>query len=237
LSNFAEKATTMSPEERVQCRAEAAAAIDRHEHRSDGARVAQALGDGLKLLRDLFFSRVHGDVELAFGVDSMLAPIAQMRTEDAAKTEIDLYQIAEAASHAREQRYVSADEKWCLEWLGRLRLGAVLDSPELAQRLSRYASKGPDDRRRAFSVMLERTLPDARRAPLILYRLLPLAVAVATDLAFNSHAGAAEMRRRQITLLPGIRDCHNCHGAVLDVGEKCQQCGNPMWKHDWLTAD
>ncbi|MBI3463557.1 MAG: hypothetical protein HY000_10940 [Planctomycetes bacterium] len=227
----------MSPEERVQFRAEAATALDSHENRTDGVRVAQALGDGLKTLRDLFFSRVHRDVEQAFGVDSMLAPIAQMRTEDAAKTEIDLYQITESAAHAHAQRYVHTDDDWCLKWLGRLRLGAAVDAPEMAHRLSRYAAKGPDDRRRSFSVMLERTLPDARRAPLILYRLLPLAVAIATDLAFNNHAGAAEMRKRQIALLPGIRDCHHCHGAVLDVAEKCQQCGNPMWKHDWLTAD
>ena len=64
------------------------------------------------------------------------------------------------------------------------------------------------------------------------------------ELARERSRGAAPHRRsqqrrteRQIALLPGIRDCHDCHGAVLDVAEKCQQCGNPMWKHDWLTAD
>jgi hypothetical protein len=227
----------MSPEERVRVRAEAAAEIDHHEGRTDGERIAQGLGDGLKLVRDLLFSRMHGDVEQVFGVDSMLAPIALARTEDAAKTEIDLYQTAEVVAHAREQRYLASEGDWCLRWLGRLRLGAAVDSPELSQRLSRYASKGADDRRRAFSVALERTLPEARRAPLILYRLLPLAVAIVADMAFGNHAGAAELRKRQIALLPGIRDCHDCRGALLDIGEKCHQCGNPLWKHDWLTAD
>jgi hypothetical protein len=227
----------MTPEERAQYRAEAAAAIDAQEHRSDGAIIAPALADGLRTLRDLFFSRVYGDVEQVFGVDSMFVPVQQMQTEDAAKREIDLYQIAEAAAHARAQHYLNATEDWSLNWLGRLRLGSALDTPELGLRLSRYAAKTEDDRRRTFSVILERTLPDARRAPLILYRLLPLSVAIATDMAFSNHASATEMRRRQIALLPGIRDCHDCHGAVLEVGEKCQQCGNPMWKYDWLTAD
>jgi hypothetical protein len=227
----------MSPEERVQSRAEAASEFDRREGRTDGERVTQSLTDGLKLVRDLLFVRVHGEVEQVFGVDSMLLPIAEMRSEDAAKTEIDLFQIAESVAHAREQHYLHADDNWCLKWLGRLRMGAAIDSPEVAEGLSRYAGKGSDDRRRAFSVTLERTFPEAQRAPLILYRLLPLAVALVTDQAFGNHAGATEMRRRQSALLPGIRDCHRCRGAVLDVGEKCHECGNPMWKHGWLTAD
>ena len=227
----------MTSEERVQARAEAASAFDSHTGRTDGAHIAQALGDGLKLLRDLFFARIHGDVEQAFGVDSMLVPVAMMRTEDAAKTEIDLFQVAESAQHIREQSYIPGDDEWRLQWLGRLRLGAAANTPEMSQRLTRYAGKGADDRRRSFSVALERVFPEARRAPLILYRLLPLAVGVATDLAFNNPTAAAEMRKKQVAVLPGIRDCHDCHGAVLDLTEKCQQCGNPMWKHDWLTAD
>ena len=39
------------------------------------------------------------------------------------------------------------------------------------------------------------------------------------------------------TLLSIIRDCAECHGSVLENGEQCRNCGNPLWKYDWLTAE
>jgi rRNA maturation endonuclease Nob1 len=46
-----------------------------------------------------------------------------------------------------------------------------------------------------------------------------------------------EARKKQIDLLPHISDCHACRGNPLENGERCQQCGNPMWKFDWLVAE
>lgn len=227
----------MTPEDRLQRRAAAAADFDQHERRSDGTRVAAALSDGLNLLRDLFFTRVHVDVEQRFGMDSLLSPVSMMKSENNAKAEIDIYQIVESTLDARDRRYVSTSDDWYLEWLTGLRLGDALAKPAVTQRMAHYTAKAPDQRRRAFSSVLERTLPEARHAPLIVYQLLPLAVSAITAIAFGQLAQAAEARKRQVAFLPSIVDCHECRGGLLEIGERCQQCGNPFWKYDWLTAE
>jgi hypothetical protein len=227
----------MSQEERLQRRAEAAAEFDRHENRNDGARVANSLADGLTVLRDLCYHRVHYDVERAFGLDSMLLPVSLMKSEAKAKAEIDLYQIVESCLTARERHYFAAADDWSLRWLAQLLLGAGAEAPTMLERLTQYAVRPEDERRRSFSQLLERAFPEASRAPLIVYRLLPLAVGIVTAIAFADHAAAAELRNRQKTLLPGISDCNQCRGGVLENGEKCQHCGNPFWKYNWLTAD
>ena len=53
----------------------------------------------------------------------------------------------------------------------------------------------------------------------------------------HTHERALEARKRQQSILPGIGDCGACRGNVLDNGERCAQCGNPIWKYDWLTAE
>ena len=124
-----------------------------------------------------------------------------------------------------------------MQWLGRLRLGDAVASPAVAQRLTSYRGKSPDDRRRVFSNQLQRVQPEAVRAPLVMFRLLPLAISIVTSLAYGDHPRAEETRKRQVAWLASIADCHACHGRLMDIGEECPQCGNPIWKYNWLTAD
>jgi hypothetical protein len=227
----------MSPDDRQARLAVAAEEFNLHEHRDTGSRVATNLADGFNTLRDAFFTRVYDDVEMVIGTDSMLMPISRVKSEIAAKTEIDIYQVAESVATAREKHFVTTEDDWYLSWLAQLRLGDGADSPGVNQRLAYYLSKSSDDRRRSFSTVLERALPEARRAPLIIYRLLPLAIGIMTAVAFGDSALAHELRKRQVRLLPSILDCHDCHGSLLDNSEKCPQCGNPLWFYNWLTAE
>jgi hypothetical protein len=227
----------MSTQDRCQRRADAAVEFDRREQRSDGARVVNLLADGLSMLRDLLFTRIHGDVETLFGLDSMLLPISALKSETNTKTEIEIYQIVESMADTVANHYIKADDTWYVEWLGRLRLGDAVASPAVVQRLASYRSKSPNDRRRVFSSQLQRVHPEAIRAPLVMFRLLPLAISIVTSLAFGDHPRAEETRKRQLTWLASIADCHACHGRLTDVGEECPQCGNPIWKYNWLTAD
>ncbi len=227
----------MSVEQRVQRRVDAASEFDRHEQRSDGVRVVGSLADGLSMLRDLLFARIHEEGESGFGQDSMLLPVSVVKSEAAANKEIEIYLIAESAADAVAGGYVNSADAWFQQWLGRLRLGDYVAAPAVVQRLNFYADKSPDDRRRGFSSQLQQALPEAGRAPLVLYRLLPLAVSIVTAMAFGDQPRAEATRKRQIHWLASIADCHSCHGRLLDIGENCAQCGNPFWKHDWLTAE
>ena len=40
----------------------------------------------------------------------------------------------------------------------------------------------------------------------------------------------------ELSHLPVIGDCRACRGKVLDNGEQCSVCGNPLWKPEWLMA-
>jgi hypothetical protein len=176
------------------------------------------------------------DVERVLGKDSMVMPISEMKTEKQAKTEIELYQIAVSASLVRDQAYASMKDEWFLQWLTRLRVGEPHADEKVSRRLSDYVSKTEDERRLAFTDVLARVLPESRRAPLVLFRLLPLAVRIATALAFNDQPTAAETRWQQAVELPAVTDCRTCRGKLLDNGQQCQACGNPLWKYEWLTA-
>lgn len=224
-------------EDRIKRRSEAATAFDQQHGRQDGGQVVNSLADGLSALRDLLYARAHGDAEHPIGLDSMMISTAALMQPELGRNEIELYQIAESAAMVADSRYLGEGNAWYLDWLARLRLGAAQKNPAVTNRLSHYLSKSPDDRRRAFSQILERTLPEAGHAPLVIYRLFPLAVWTATALAFGDHQGAEAARKRQIAILPGIADCPHCHGRVLANEEKCLQCGNPFWSYEWLTAD
>lgn len=227
----------MTPEERLRLRDAAAADFCKHEGRGDGLRVATLFADGLKTLRDLCFARIHLDVEQRYGQDTMLAPTARLKTASQTKLEIEIYQVAEAVIEARDRRYVTDAMGWFATWLAQLRLGAAAESPEVCERLRGYLAKGEDDRRRMFSVTLEKIMREATRAPLVLYRVYPWGIAMVTALAFGDSAHATECRRRQMAILPGIADCHVCRGAQFEPGEQCAECGNPLWKHEWLSIE
>jgi hypothetical protein len=227
----------MNHPEQVPRRTEAVAEFDLHEHRSDTAQVVRSLADGLSLLRDSFFERVHDDVEKTFGTDSTILDVAAMKNQANADTEIEIYQVVESALDATRNHYVNTEDAWFTQWLGRLRLGDDCASSAVAQRLAYYFERSPDDRRRAFSARLQRVFPESGHAPLIIYRLFPLAISVVTAVAFGDLKRAEETRKGQIAWLPGIAYCPACHGRLLENGEKCQQCGNPFWKSEWLTAE
>jgi hypothetical protein len=217
-------------------RAAAADEFDRHEHRADGQPLVASLGSGLTVLRDALYSRIHEDVIHRVGLDSSLSPLSEEKTERVTKLEIEIYQIAVSALAAAGRGYVSADDGWYGDWLGRMRLGSVNAEGRVAKRLAQYRGQTPDQWRLIFSNILAAALPESRRAPLVLFRLLPSCVEIATALAFDRQQDAGDWRKQQIELLPAIRDCGQCRGRLLDNGVQCRACGNPLWKFDWLTA-
>jgi hypothetical protein len=161
----------------------------------------------------------------------------EIKTEAAVKTEIDLFEVAESAAEVREAAYVQSGNDWYTAWLAGLLLGESCAEAGVQKRLAAYCAGSSDGRRRAFSAAVEHMFPEACRVPLVLYRLLPLAVGIATALAFGNAARATACRKGQVSILPSIADCHHCHGRLLDVGEQCPHCGNPLWKSDWMLAD
>ena len=226
----------METEESVQRLQHAVEEFNRHEHRGDGVRVAGSLAGGLTLLRDLLYARVHDDVELRVGTDSMLLPVSLEKTAKTTKVEIDLYQAAVSAIAVRQQGYVSGSDDWYANWLVGFHLGRLAEDPRCAKRLATYLTGTPDGRRLTFTNVMARTMAESRRAPLVLFRLLPHAIEIVTALAFEDHVLCDAAREQQYHLLPSIRDCHHCRGKLLDNGEECRLCGNPLWKFEWLTA-
>jgi len=222
-------------EEEASPYAKAAAELNEHEHRTDAARVTTSLSAGLSVLRDSFYRRLHDDVQRIIGQDSMLAPVSRPKSETLTKLETELYQIAESTIAARAGGYVS-DEAWYGQWLLGLRLGASAKNVKAQERFAYYVAREDRDRRLALSNLLARIFPESRKVPLILFHLLPLAVHVATALAFGDQAGAAALRDQQVAQLPAILDCRQCHGAVLDNGKQCSLCANPLWKWEFLAA-
>jgi hypothetical protein len=219
----------------MQVRDEAAEEFNRRTKRQDGPQVVRGFVDGLTVLRNLALERVHYDVESTIGSDSMLMPVSALKSEQRALREIELFQVAEAALVVREE-YVHSDEDWFVPWLTQLRLTDDGKAKECQRRLAAYLSQSEDDRRLQFSDKIVEVFATARRAPLVLFRLFPLAIRVATALAFGDHLTAAEFRSRQLFHLPAIEDCQSCHGMLLDNGEKCARCGNPVWNYEWLNS-
>jgi hypothetical protein len=64
------------------------------------------------LLSDLLYLRLHEDVEKAIGIDSMLAPLSETKSQSITKIEIGLYQIAESAATIRQFGYLPAGDDW-----------------------------------------------------------------------------------------------------------------------------
>jgi hypothetical protein len=206
-----------------------------HERRGDGIRVASSLAAGLSVLRDALYFRMHEDVERVLGRDSMLMPVSELKAQRLTKIEIEVYQIAESGAAAKEFGYTGATE-WYVEWLARVRLAADQVTPAARKGLADYLALSPEKRVARFEGALAKVLPESTRAPLVLFRLFPVSVQIATALAFADHGRAPSLRHAQTTVLPSILDCRACHGKVLENGESCPGCGNPLWKFSWLTS-
>lgn len=214
---------------------EAIAAFNEHEHRFDGEQIVASLNHGLTTLRNLLYQRIHEDVEHHLGPDSMLMPLSVLDCEKRAKVEIEVFAVIEASLEAHGRKYVG-DRDWFSGWLAQLRLGDYGLDAQIAKRFDRYKAGNVNDRRLLFSSLLESAVPEATRAPLVLYRLFPLAAGIVTSVAFNDSLNATELRNKQAAWLPGITDCNDCHGRPLDNGERCGTCGNPVWNFRWLTS-
>ena len=225
----------MDLDEFSQKHSQAVEEFNEHERRGDGIRIAASLAAGLSVLRDALFYRMHEDVERVLGRDSMLMPVSELKTLRLTKIEIEVYQIAESGAAAREFGYTAATE-WYVEWLSRVRLAADQVTPAARKGLTDYLALSPEKRVGRFEDALAKVLPESTRAPLVLFRLFPVSVQIATALAFADHGRAPSLRHAQTAVLPAILDCRACHGKVLENGESCPGCGNPLWKFSWLTA-
>jgi hypothetical protein len=218
-------------------RTAAAAQLAKQQPNMAAEQVTQSLVYGMNTLRRLLFERIHRDVEENVGHDSMLLPVSVEKTELAAKNEIESFQVSVAALFVRDKQYVDCDTKWFVSWLASLRLEEAIDDTRWRRRIRHYLAMSDDELRLGFSRNLENVFPEARLAPLILYRLFPLSVRIVTAVAFGQHLDAAELRNRQTFWLPAIGDCPECHGRPLDNGDSCAGCGNPIWTYQWLCAD
>ena len=181
------KGMFMNTQEIVSRSAAAAEEFDRHEHRSDGSRVLESLCGGLTLIRDAVYARVHADVERRMGMDSMIFPLSEEKSERTTKLEIEIYQIVVTSGAAEAKGYVS-DGKWFRDWLAEFRMGRIDGDSRAARRMTYYVSKSAGDQRLAFGNILATALPEASRAPLVLLRLVPAAVQIAVALAFGKSA-------------------------------------------------
>jgi hypothetical protein len=226
---------TLATEDRTRRRLDAAEALAQHANRNDTSAIVLRLDDGLSVLRNTLYTRIHTDVERNFGQDSMLIPLAQDRSEQRTKGEIELFMITEVINECCEASFLEVPPEWLRHWLMDLRLGDKQDRPLVAERLEHYQNQPEQSRHLAFSNILERTFPEARRVPLVLYRLFPLAVRVGTALAFGDSLRAGELRNRQLSVLPGIAECRSCHGSLVEADDPCRECGNPLWTLRWMT--
>jgi hypothetical protein len=226
---------SLATEDRTRRRTDASDALLQQAGRNDSTAIVLRLDDGLSYLRNTLYTRIHTDVERSFGEDSMLVPLANDRSEQRTKGEIELFMISEVIDEAGEASFLDVPADWLRRWLMELRLGEKQDRPLVAERLEYYQSQEDKRRHLAFSTILERTFPEARRVPLVLYKLFPLAVRVATAVAFGDSLRAGELRNRQLSILPSIADCRSCHGGLVDVDDSCRECGNPLWTIRWMT--
>jgi hypothetical protein len=219
-----------------QAMASAAAEFGRHDTRRDGTLAVAWLDQGLTILRNSLFLRMHRDVELFVGRDSMLMPVSELKSMFLVNQAIELYQIAESAAGAKQLGYVADPEVWYLDWLAHIRLSERDWSGPVVERTKEYSAMTDDLRRSAFVDEMGRLLHESVAAPLVLFRLLPPAIRIATARAFDDPKTADALRSQQIALLPSIADCRQCRGQVLGSGEQCPKCGNPLWTYEWLTA-
>lgn len=216
----------------------AAAAIFQEHGFEQGEAIASHLNRGLAHLRDLLYMRLHADIEDLFGVDSMLMPVSESKARLSTWIETDLYQVAESALFAQKAEFLAGDGPlWYPRCLAELRIGKPLLNVEHFKRIEYYTTQHTQPRRLAFSNVMVRVMPEAQRAPLVLFRLFPKAIYLVTAAAFGHQGIAQTVRARQVENLPAIADCSVCHGRVLAVGETCKQCGNPLWTCRWMTEN
>jgi hypothetical protein len=213
--------------------AKAAAQFDQHEGRSDGGVIVERLTKNLTALRESLFRRVL-TAEKSIPLDSMLLPVSKLKAQQHASEELEAFMIAESAHAVQLLKLVKKAESWYVDWLSALRLDSWSPLGNVPERIAAYLEQSSDERRLRFSNLLVEAIPEARLAPLVLFRILPTAVHVATALAFGDSKGAENFRAEQIKILPSITYCQQCHGKLLVDAKECSTCGNPLWNRQWL---
>lgn len=211
----------------------AAAEFDQHEERSDGTQIADCLTKNLTALRELLFRRALTP-DPSIPLDSMLLPVSKLKAQQHASEEVEAFMIAESAVAVRTFGLVQKTDSWYVDWLTAMRLDSWNPLGDVPERVAEYLKESDDERRLLFSNLLVEAIPEARRAPLVLLRIFPKAVHVATALAFGDSTSAEKLRAEQIKILPSIAYCKECHGKLLAAGKECATCGNPLWNQQWL---
>ena len=228
----------MSASQQLHRRASAAIELQGHCPDLDSQRIVDSLSAGLTHLRDLLMVRGRDDVERKYGTDSMHGTsLASMeRKSRHAKIEIEAYSCIVIDDEVAQSEYINDRGEWFLDWIFRLRLGEGSRSI-MEERAGYYQSQTIEERRQKFVSVLQRSMPETVRAPLVLFRLFPRSVRILAGVAFGDPLRAQELRAEQASLLPAIAECHECHGRVLDNDEICRCCSNPVWNFAWLQAD
>lgn len=228
----------MSIQNQFQRRESATAVFAVHCPNRPAASVVDSLASGLTLLRDLLTTRLHEDVEVQFGFDSMVAPLSPslgIKQIQRASAEIDSYATVVVDDEVSRGEYIDVSGAWFLDWLIQLPLG---DDWQLARSELADPYRGLSDnaRRLRFASNLRQAVPESVKAPPVLFLLFPLAVRIVAAAAFGDAQRTQTVRAEQIALLPAIGDCPDCYGRVLGNGERCTSCGNPLWTFDCLRA-
>ncbi len=211
----------------------AAVDFNQHEGRSDGNVIAGQLIRNLATLRESLLRRVLAP-EKVIPLDSMMLPVSKLKAQQHASEELDAFMIAESTHAAQTLKLVKKPESWYAGWLSAIRRDSWNPLRDVPGRVAAYLTQSSDERRLHFSNQLVEVVPEARQAPLVLFRLLPTAIHVATALAFGDTKGAEKFRAEQIKILPSITYCQQCHGRLLADGAECPHCGNPLWNRQWL---
>lgn len=224
----------MPAADQIMLRKESAAQEFNRQAETDiGERFVNSLSSGLCNLKNLGLCRLYNDTLELFAADSMMIPTSPVEIEDRVARELEIYLVVEADRYLRDNTPFAGE--WFLDWLGELRFGD--DFRDKVKRIAMsYEGQSQQKRRLSFAGRIDRIQPAASRIPLVLYRLLPLAVHGAAAVALGDMLAAQEIRSEQMKLLPEIADCDECHGRPLDNGELCECCHNPIWMYSWLTA-
>jgi hypothetical protein len=214
----------------------AATELSQRSPQLQASTIVDSLSAGLTQLHDLLVNRIHSDVELEFGLDTMISPFSsatEVKQVLRAGLEFDIYASIVVNDEVLRGGYVDGAAEWFLDWLVRLRMDNYSES-EVNQRIDSYRRQSIEDCRRAFVTNLQRAVPESLKTPLVLFRLVPLAVRIVAASAFGDASRTQQLRTEQKELLPAISDCHECHGRLLGNEEHCRCCGNPIWTFAWL---
>lgn len=225
--------TAMQPSERREI---AAAELARRCPHLQPLPLVDSLSHGLTQLRDLLVKRLHRDVELQFGTDTMIGPLSpasEVKQVIRASQEFDVYAAVVVNEEVQRGLYVDRPGHWFLDWLVQLRMNYYAEA-DLAKRLESYLGHSQDECRLRFVSNLQAAVPESLRTPLVLFQLVPLAVRIVVATAFGDERRAQQLRAEQIEILPAIAACDDCQGRVLGNETRCHRCGNPIWTFDWL---